>query len=310
MEPLKKTVFLLGPTASGKTSLLTSLELSFVEVVSCDALQLYRDAKIGSAAPTPEEQEALPYHMLGILGAQEALSSARFGELAEKEIAQIHKRCHVALITAGAPFYVKELLYPQKSSLPQNSKIESEMARQAERAQKLGLEPLQKELEEVDPGCSFPLADRYRVTRALAVYKVLGKPYSSFQQEWPERRENSAVLQIEWDRAELHSRINKRSRALFEGGALAAETRALRAIDPDLTSPIWRGIGYKQMVRMPEASEDEQEKEIAKCTRRYAKQQITFFKKFKIDQKITMALGSENALQALRESCYAAREEI
>ncbi len=290
MEQKTHIVILLGPTASGKTaaSVLLAKKLN-AEIISADSIQVYKTLDIGSAKPTIEERQGIVHHLLDLVDVDDAnFSVAEYKRRAELAIADICARGKTPLIVGGTGLYVNALTYPlQFTNVPGDPAVRERLKQEEEAYPGC----LYQRLQQADPVSANRLHpnDCKRVIRALEVLEVSGQPISAFgadfenktQQEIPYR---VTQIGLTMDRALLYERIERRVDEMMHLGLLR-ETEKLHTAGYAHTLPALQGLGYKQLLRhlrgeitLPEAVED-----IKRETRRFAKRQITWFKR---DQRI------------------------
>jgi len=275
-------VFLFGPTAVGKTNLLELLALSRFEVISADSLQVYRRLDIGTAKPSLKLLSRIPHHLIDILDPRDQFDVGEFVRLAEIAIGEIRARERIPIVSGGAGFYLKHLLYgppPAPASTPEiRAKVQAKLT-------ELGLPAMYEQLMRVDPATATRVgpADAYRITRALEVFEISGRPLSDFPPP-DEHRSDLAVrlIGLERPRPELHQRIGIRVAGMFAAG-LRREIEDLLADGYDAADPGLGGIGYREFFDSdgrlrPSADDEEISTTIQTNTRRYAKRQITFFR--------------------------------
>ncbi len=272
-----------GPTASGKTRLAVDLAKALNgEIVCADSMQVYRGMEIGTAAPTPEEQQGIPHHLFGILSPEESFSVARYVELATQVIEEIHSRGKLPILCGGTGLYISALTDNIRfdEAIPENPALRQDLRKLA--AEK-GNEHLWSMLQEVDP----PLAQKLhpnnlgRIIRALEVYRASGCPMSEWQRrakqgECPYRLCFLALCYR--DRQTLYRRINMRVDQMLQQGLLE-EVKAL--LDKGYQSTAMQAIGYKEMAGYlaGEQSLEEAVETLQRQTRRYAKRQLTWLRR-------------------------------
>jgi tRNA dimethylallyltransferase len=278
-----RPVFVLfGPTASGKTELLSELFLEkaggradiAAEVISADSMQVYRGMDIGTAKPSPELRRLLPHHLIDIRDPGEQFNVGDFVRLADSACEDIHSRGKLPVVSGGTGFYLKNFILGLSAAPPSDPALRAALKK--ELAEK-GPEALRKELAEQDgeSAVRIHLNDTYRLLRALEVTRQSGRPFSSFAlhgAEQPPRepvynredphdrtdphgRENSGpiprsryrflVVELFRPREELYGRIEERCREMFRFG-LADEVAELfrKGFSPD--DPGMRAIGYRE----------------------------------------------------------------
>ena len=273
---------LTGPTASGKTSLSIRLAKAFdCEIVCMDSMQIYRGMNIGTAKPTIEEMDGIPHHMLNVADPEESFSVARYQEMAEQCIADIHGRGKRALLVGGTGLYLRALRQPMiMGDVAGDDAIRAEL--EALAAGEEGKKRLHAMLAEVDPvtAARLHLNDVRRAVRALEVYRLTGKPFSQQEQPKQASRFQYRVATLCMDRAILYNRIEKRVDIMVEQG-LIDEVRALLANGVPDDCQAMKAIGYKEIVPFLKGKADWAETEylLKLNTRHYAKRQLTWMRR-------------------------------
>ncbi|HWR22482.1 MAG TPA: tRNA (adenosine(37)-N6)-dimethylallyltransferase MiaA [Feifaniaceae bacterium] len=283
-------LILLGPTASGKTaaSVLLAKKLN-AEIISADSIQVYKGLDIGSAKPTMEERQGIEHHLIDVADVDDtSFSVAEYKRQAEFAIADIRSRGKTPLVVGGTGLYVNALTYPlQFTNVPGDPLVRERL--QLEEREHPG--SLYRRLQLEDPASAARLHpnDRKRVVRALEVLEVSGRPLSSFGADF----ENKARQEIDYhvaqigltmERVLLYQRIEQRVDDMMRSGLLE-ETKKLHEAGYAHTLPALQGLGYKQLLRhlRGETALEEAVEEIKRETRRFAKRQVTWFKR---DQRI------------------------
>ena len=276
-------VCIVGPTASGKTRLSVELALAMgAEIVSFDSMQLYKRMDIGTAKPTQEERRGVPHHMLDVLEPDEPCSVSRYVELADSCVQDILARGKPVVLVGGTGLYVDALIagrsfapYPQTGRREELTRIADEQ----------GIEVLLERLREADPESAARLhpSNRKRIIRALEVWLETGKTITQHNLETQAQppRYTPVWLGLNFpDRAQLYARIDLRAKQMFDEG-LAAEVQALLASGVPDNATSMQAIGYKEVVRAlrGECSMDEALAEVQQSSRRYAKRQLTWFRR-------------------------------
>lgn len=276
-------VCIVGPTASGKTRLSVELAQAMgAEIVSFDSMQLYRHMDLGTAKPTPEERGGVPHHMLDVLEPDEPCSVSRYVELADACVQDILARGKPVVLVGGTGLYIDALIagrsfapYPQTGRREELTRIADEQ----------GTEVLLERLRQVDPEAAARLhpSNRKRVIRALEVWLETGKTITQHNLETQAQPPKYAPVWLGLnfpDRAQLYARIDLRARQMFDGG-LAAEVQALLASGVPDSATSMQAIGYKEVVRALRGacSMDEALAEVQQSSRRYAKRQLTWFRR-------------------------------
>ena len=274
---------LLGPTASGKSTLALALaEKAPVEIVSVDSAQVYRGMDVGTAKPSAEERALVPHHLVDILEPTESYSAGRFRDDALRLASEISARGRVPLFAGGTMLYVAAIFRGLADLPTAQPGLRAEIEAQAARD---GWPALHAQLAEVDPETAQRLkpTDAQRIQRALEVHRHTGRPLSSFHAQGARLPLPFEALRISLepsDRAVLHERIARRFRAMLEAG-LVEELKGLRerwALDRSL--PSMRSVGYRQAweVLEGEAPVESLEARGVAATRQLAKRQLTWLR--------------------------------
>ncbi|MGH8729888.1 MAG: tRNA (adenosine(37)-N6)-dimethylallyltransferase MiaA [Burkholderiales bacterium] len=280
-EKLPPAVFLLGPTASGKSELALDLAQNFsLEIVSVDSAQVYRYMDIGTAKPEASIRSTTPHHLIDLVPPTEAYSAGRFRRDALTVMQEIHARGKAPLLVGGTMLYFKALR-DGLSELPEaDSKLRAEID---SRAAEQGWGELHRELSALDPIAAehIQLGDSQRIQRALEVCMLTGRRFSEMrEQATPFPFRAIAIALVPSERAVLHQRAAVRFRSMLQKG-LIEEVQWLRA-NFALTAamPSMRCIGYRQVWRYLEGEYDQrglEEKAVA-ATRQLAKRQLTWIR--------------------------------
>ena len=277
-----KAVFLLGPTASGKTAVALELAQRFpVEIVSVDSAQVYRGMDVGTAKPDAATRSRVPHHLIDIVDPTEAYSAGRFRADALRLAAEIHARGKIPLLAGGTMLYFRALTQGLADLPPAQPAIRRELE---DRAAAIGWPALHAELGRIDPGAAARIepTDAQRIQRALEVHRHTGRTLTEHHRETDTAPAFEALrLSLEpSDRSVLHARIAARFRAMIAAGLLD-ELRALRerhALHADL--PSMRAVGYRQAWQALEDRESQAQLEARgiAATRQLAKRQLTWLR--------------------------------
>ena len=272
---------LTGPTASGKTAI--SLEIAErigAEIISADSRQVYRELTIGTAKPTPDELSRIPHHFINELSLEEPFSAGAFAERANLRIREIIGRGRTPLIVGGSTLYLHALQFGLAPLPPTNTEARKYLE---ERLDAEGATVLYDELQRVDPARAATLdaTKTSRLIRALEVYHTTGKPLSAFhaEQHPPPFQYDVTVLEI--DRELLYQRINGRVDIMLNNGLIAEVESILDAgYDPKLQA--LHTIGYREPIAFlrGEISRAEMTRLIKRNSRRYAKRQLTWLRRY------------------------------
>ena len=282
MNTKPKVIVICGPTASGKTSL--SVELAKKcngEIISADSMQIYKDMNIGTAKVTQEEMQGIKHYMIDIVSPTERYSFAEFKVQAEKAIEEILKKGKTPIIAGGTGLYVNSLIYNIQYN---DIKIDEEYRKYLEeRVEKEGLQSLYEEAKKIDSEAmkSISQNDKKRILRVLEMYNQTGKTKTELEKESrkEEVKYDYKVYAINWEREELYKRINKRVDIMIKQGLIKEVENILKKYDKFPTA--MQGLGYKEVVEYldKKITKEEMIEKIKMETRRYAKRQITWFKK-------------------------------
>ena len=282
---MNNIICIAGPTASGKTALAVELakELNG-EVVSCDSMQVYRRMDIGTAKPTLEERKGIAHHMLDVADPNEDFSVSRYCEMAAPIVDDIVARGKTAIIAGGTGLYMDALIRGNDFAPCPSTGRREELEEKAERE---GIETLMDWLKDIDPEAAarLHLSDRKRIIRALEVYLETGETITAHNlrtQSIPPKY-NPLWLGIDFaERSELYRRIDLRVDVMLQMGLLD-EIRQLLAegISADCTA--MQAIGYKEFVAAlrGEGTIAEAAAMVQQSSRRYAKRQLTWFRRNK-----------------------------
>lgn len=275
-------IAVVGPTASGKTSLSIEIAKHFSgQVVSADSMQIYEKMNIATAKPTEEEMQGIPHHLIGFQPINKKFSVAEYVQLANERIHKIHSTGDLPVIAGGTGLYVDSLLQNiQFSKEESNTEIREELT---EMFQEKGAEYMLNWLGEIDPETAnrLHLNDKSRIIRALEIYKLTGKTLTE-QKELSRLEETPydvLYIGINYrDRNVLYDRINLRVDLMLENGLLE-ETEEFYNIPQDKTA--CQAIGYKELAPYfrGDTTLNECVEKLKLETRHYAKRQLTWFRK-------------------------------
>ena len=281
----KPMIILAGPTASGKTSLSIALaKKTGAEVISADSMQVYRGMDIGTAKVTPQEMDWVPHHLIDCLDPKEPFDVFTFQSLARQAAGQIYGRGHIPLVVGGTGFYIQALLRDidftdsgQDSSYRRNLEAEAAAG---------GGARLYQLLQQLDPQAAEAIHpnNSKRVIRALEFYHLTGRRISAHNQEEKQRPSpyNFAYFVLSMPRPLLYSRIELRVDRMFDDG-LVDEVKRLQDMGCRRGMVSMQGLGYKEVLDYLDGNMSlEQTKDIIKRdTRRFAKRQLTWFRREK-----------------------------
>lgn len=278
----KKVIAVVGPTASGKTSLAVEIAKAVDgEIISADSMQIYKGMFIATAQPSEEEKQGIPHHLISIIEPSETYSVAQFVSDAKKCIDEITARGKVPVIAGGTGLYVDSLLYGiDFGFVPDNSEMRNKLK---DRLENEGAEKLLEELREIDPETSETLHvnNAGRILRALEVYYLTGETIAEQKRKSREKGSDYDALYIYIDyadRQKLYERIEKRVDIMVSMGLLP-EAEKFISLGENTTAK--QAIGYKELKPYfnDECTLEEALDNLKKETRHYAKRQMTWFRR-------------------------------
>lgn len=277
---MKKLLVICGATASGKTALAVECAKRLGgEVVSCDALLVYRGLNIGTAKPTKEERAGIPHHLIDVADPTDPFTVHDYERLALAAIEDISARGKVPVICGGTGFYLNAVLF--RSGFGNAAADEGVRAKYQAIAEEKGKDYLHGLLRERDPESAAILHpnDVKRVVRALEIFELTGRKKSEQRDEKIARFVYEAFA-FDFPRGELYARIDRRVEEMFEAG-LVGEVEGLLAAGVPEDAQCMQGIGYKEVIEGLKNGylHSTMRDIIQKNTRNYAKRQLTFFKK-------------------------------
>ena len=295
MKP--KVVVIVGPTASGKTAL--SIELAKKingEIISSDSMQIYKDMDIGTAKVTKEEAEGIKHYLIDCVSPDERYTVSDFKKDAENAIEEILAKGKTPIVVGGTGLYVNSLIYGiEYQDMKFDEQYRDELMKKAETES--GLKEIWDEANQIDPEAMKKISpnDKKRIVRVLEIFKATGK--TKTEQEILSRQNgvkyDYKVFGITMERGKLYSRINLRVDIMIEKG-LEEEVRNL--VNKYTKFPTaMQGLGYKEVVEYFDGNltYEEMIDKIKQESRRYAKRQLTWFRK----NKETIWLDSENDME-------------
>ena len=279
-----KIICVAGPTACGKTKMGVLLAQKYHgEVVSVDSMQIYRGMTIGTAAPTQEEMEGIPHHMVAVADPAEPWSAARYAEMAIPIVDDILARGNMPVLVGGTGLWMDALIQGRTFAKgAAGGKIRAELQQRLEQE---GMEPLLAELRQVDPASAERLhpADEKRILRALEVYLETGKTITAHNEETKQLppRYNAVWIGLQFaDREDMKELIDRRVDAMVEAGLLDEVERLLKSGLPRTATSL-QAIGYKEFLGVLDgtATVAEAVAEVKLRSRQYAKRQLTWLRK-------------------------------
>ena len=282
-ELMKKIIILAGPTAVGKTDLSLALAKTLnTEIISADSVQIYQQLDIGSAKPTKEELSIVPHHLIDFVSPYEAYSVSDYAKDAKKAISRLHDQGKIPVIVGGTGLYINALIYEMDfGESVGDTAYRDQMMLLAEQEGPLFLHDHLKQID-------FEAAERIhpnnirRVVRALEINHVTGRPMGDFSTDLTYTKDYEFFLfGLTRDREKLYSRINKRVDLMLDAG-LVEEVSLLKKQGLDDSYQAMQGIGYKEVLGYLNHlyDFDTMVSLLKQSSRRYAKRQLTWFKRY------------------------------
>lgn len=277
----EQLLVIAGPTASGKTAFaISAAQRLGAEIINADSQQVYRHFDIGTAKPTAQQLAAVPHHLISFVDPLDRYSAARFQRDADAAIAEVKGRGRKVVLVGGTGLYLRVLLHGvmagSSADLPFRAELEARAAEQ-------GRPALHSELARVDPKSADRIkpTDLVRIVRALEIFHQTGTPASDVREAhgFAGLRHPYRMIVLMPEREALYARINARTQAMYDAG-LYDETRAL--VERGLRSAAPMGsVGYAQALQLLDGEIDVARaiELTAQATRKYAKRQLTWFKK-------------------------------
>jgi len=277
-------VFIMGPTASGKTTLAIDLVQNYpFEIISVDSALIYKDMDIGTAKPNQDELELAPHHLIDFLDPAQSYSVADFRRDALVKIDEIHAREKVPLLVGGTMLYHRALIYGLSQLPSSDNQIRERL--NAIMADK-GSNYLHQQLSQVDPLSAKKIHpnDPQRIQRALEVYEITGKSLSTLQQQSKQQALDKPIYKIviaPENRDVLRERIAIRFRQMMKQGFVEEVQKLHQREDLSLALPSMRSVGYRQVWEYLEKqlSYEEMLQQGINITRQFAKRQMTWLRK-------------------------------
>ena len=272
----KNLIVIVGPTAIGKTGLSIQLAKHYdCEIVSADSRQFYKEMSIGTAKPSPQEMDGVPHHFINNISIHQNYTAGDFEKDAITLLDSLFKKHDTVILVGGSGLFVNAVCYGF-DDIPSNPEIRTKLIDEFE---KNGIEKLQKELENLDPDYykEVDINNPHRVMRALEVCRTSGKPFSKFlNRKTKERSFNKIWVGLNINRQIVYENINSRVDLMIKNGLL----KEVKALEEHKPLTCLKTVGYQEFYQFPDNTEKAIE-QIKQNTRRFAKRQITFFKRNK-----------------------------
>lgn len=270
----KKLIVIVGPTAIGKTGLSIKLAKHFnCEIISADSRQFYKEMEIGTAKPNTDEMDGIPHHFVGHLSIKEQYTAGKFEKDVIEKLESIYKTQNNAILVGGSGLFVNAVCFGL-DDIPSNSDIREQLIKELETE---GIEKLQSELKTADPEYynTADIQNPHRVIRALETYRTSKKPYSSFRNSTQKKRPFEIIwIGLNMERDQVYANINKRVDIMMENGLL----EEVNKLEPFKDLNCLKTVGYQEFYQNPGNIATAVEL-VKQNTRRFAKRQITFFKR-------------------------------
>jgi len=280
-----KVIFVAGPTAVGKSAYALDLALQTGgEIVSADSMMVYKGLDIGTAKPSMAERKKVPHHMIDVADPREDYSAAEYSEAAQSAIEEIIERGKQPIVCGGSGLYIHSLLYELDfAGRPADGELREILQREAEEK---GAGYIFEKLLKIDPLA----AEHVHPNNVKRVIRALERAYGEIEKEGLrgfsgtfdlEKRYEARIIRLTMDRKALYERIERRTAKFFEDG-LIEEVRGILDSGVPREANSLQGIGYKEVISMLEGEIDETEalRLVQQNTRRYAKRQETWFKRY------------------------------
>ena len=281
---VQDSIVLTGPTASGKSSIALCLaQIIGGEVLSLDSIAVYRGMDIGSAKPSRQDLRAVPHHLIDMVDPTEEFSVACYLAAAHDAVEQIQKRGRRAIFVGGTPMFLKAVVRGFDPGPPADwafrKAVESDLEQH-------GIEALRQRVQQVDPLAAHRIGsnDARRMIRALEVAHHTGTPISHRQVQFDHHQDPDKcnVFALQWQRPQLHDRINRRVKQMFEDGFIA-EVQSLLDQHGELSRTASQALGYREISEWIEQGESETDvliEEVSAHTRQLARRQETWLRSF------------------------------
>ena len=294
---MRGVFFIVGPTATGKSETAAEVATTLgAEIVSADAFQIYRGLDLLAAKPETDTLTKVPHHLIGTMSILEKMSAAKFRERALVAISEIHSRGKLAIMVGGSGLYIKALTHGLSSGPAADPALRAGL-------NELSLQDLQKKLLGLDPEAAHKIdvKNRRRLVRAIEVRLLSKQKTSGQRKEWGSDVGTNGVFVFR-ERDEIYERINRRVEAMFDAGVIE-EVRTAGVISETAS----KMIGMREIRELLDGKMSILQcvATIQQATRRYAKRQLTWFRRQTNFQPLNLSLLSQN--EAVKEISQLAR---
>ena len=279
MDKKKTVVVICGPTASGKTSLGIKIANDINgEIISADSMQIYKDMNIGTAKPTKEEQSMAKHYLIDFVPPDKRYSVADFKNDATKTIKEIFKNGKTPIVVGGTGLYINSLVY----NIDYNSEGEADLEYRNE-LEKKDITELYEIAKKIDDEALNKISpnDKKRIMRIIEIYHSTGKTKTELEKESIKKNEyDYKIFVLNWERQKLYERINLRVDMMINDGLINEVQDLLKKYDNFPTA--FQGLGYKEVKEYLDGkiTKEDMIEKIKQESRRYAKRQITWFKRY------------------------------
>ena len=284
---MKRVFFIVGPTATGKSELAADVaEKCHGEIVSADAFQIYRGLDMLTAKPGARLLAKAPHHLIGIAPSTSEMNAEKFRGAALRAINEIHDRGNMAIIAGGSGLYIKAITHGLAPLPRADTKLREELNH-------LSLDQLNERLNKIDLECAKTIdkKNQRRVIRALEVCLLTGRPVSAQRAEWNSAQQMQGGVFVFHERTDLYWRIDRRVEEMFRHGVVE-EVRALGKLSATAEKTL--GLAQIRQLLAGEITRAECISAIQQATRRYAKRQLTWFRRQLIFEPLDLSLLNDH----------------
>lgn len=302
----QKVIVIVGPTASGKTTLSIELAKKIKgEIISADSMQIYKEMNIGTAKPSIKEMQGIRHYLIDFISPEERFTVSNYKDLAEKAIKEILDKGETPIIVGGTGLYINSLIYNiEYGKMDFDKKYREELEKISIEKGNKYIYDIAKEIDE-EAIKNISINDKKRIIRILEIYKATGKNKTQMEIESRKNKVpfNYKVFGIYIEREKLYDRINKRVDMMLKEGLIEEVEEINRKYKKFPTA--MQAIGYKEVVEYLEnkLTKEEMIEKIKMETRRYAKRQITWFKRNKEIKWLDGMESIQNNVNIILEEC-------
>ena len=293
MKPINNSLAIIGPTASGKSSVAVEIAKRIKgEIIGLDSRQIYKDMAIGTAQPSIKEQRGVVHHLIGIKPPSETISAGAYSKLVLDVAKDIKSRNHIPVLCGGSGLYYRALTQGIFDESKTDLKIRKELENEYDQH---GSETLMSKLISIDPDYAKNVHpnNKKRLIRALEIYQSTGKtPTQNYNKQSNSSKNNTLdlfTIYLEWEKSELNNRIKTRTKEMLKAGWIDEVKKLLKDYSDAIIPPL-DSIGYREIVSYIDDNTTLRslEKTITIKTRQFSVRQIKWFNKESIDLTIKM----------------------